>query len=51
MADNMTIPAAVKAADINLWKSATKALQLQSIRPDIAYWCMYKKQSRVARDN
>ncbi|KAK1779497.1 Vta1 like-domain-containing protein [Copromyces sp. CBS 386.78] len=41
MADNLAIPAAVKAADINLWKSATKALQLQSIRPDIAYWCEY----------
>ncbi|CCC07932.1 hypothetical protein SMACR_01495 [Sordaria macrospora] len=51
MADNMTIPAAVKAADINLWKSATKALQLQSIRPDIAYWCTYKKQNRIRAEN
>ncbi|KAJ4405173.1 hypothetical protein N0V85_004736 [Neurospora sp. IMI 360204] len=41
MADNITIPAALKAADINLWKCATKALQLQSVKPEIAYWCNY----------
>ncbi|KAL0475069.1 Vta1 like domain-containing protein [Neurospora intermedia] len=41
MTDNIPIPAAVKAADINLWKCATKALQLQSVKPEIAYWCNY----------
>lgn len=41
MADNIAIPAGVKAADINLWKCATKALQLQSVKPEIAYWCNY----------
>ncbi|KAM7188448.1 vacuolar protein sorting-associated protein vts1 [Naviculisporaceae sp. PSN 640] len=39
MAD--AIPAALKQADINLWKCATKATQLQTVKPIIAYWCEY----------
>ncbi|KAK3936091.1 vacuolar protein sorting-associated protein vts1 [Diplogelasinospora grovesii] len=39
MADE--IPAALKQADINIWKCATKAAQLQTMKPIIAYWCEY----------
>ncbi|KAM7216570.1 vacuolar protein sorting-associated protein vts1 [Rhypophila decipiens] len=39
MADS--IPAALKQADINIWKCATKAAQLQQVKPIIAYWCEY----------
>lgn len=35
------IPAAIKQADINLWKCAAKAVQLQNVKPIIAYWCEY----------
>ncbi|KAK0734652.1 Vta1 like-domain-containing protein [Lasiosphaeria miniovina] len=39
MADK--IPAALRQADINLWKCATKAGQLQLVKPIITYWCEY----------
>ncbi|KAK0670990.1 putative vacuolar protein sorting-associated protein [Cercophora samala] len=35
------IPAAIKQADVNLWKCAAKAVQLQNVKPIIAYWCEY----------
>lgn len=37
MADS--IPAALRQADITIWKCATKAAQLQNAKPIIAYWC------------
>jgi len=37
MADN--IPTALRQADITIWKCATKAAQLQTVKPIIAYWC------------
>ncbi|KAK3694452.1 Vta1 like-domain-containing protein [Podospora appendiculata] len=39
MADN--IPPSLRQADITIWKCATKAAQLQTIKPIIAYWCEY----------
>jgi vacuolar protein sorting-associated protein VTA1 len=39
MADS--IPAALRQADITIWKCATKAAQLQTVKPIIAYWCMH----------
>ncbi|KAH8905767.1 DUF605-domain-containing protein [Coniochaeta sp. PMI_546] len=39
MADD--IPAALRQADINIYKCATKAAQLQTARPIVAYWCEY----------
>lgn len=39
MADS--VPAALRAADINLWKCATKAAQLQTVKPIVSYWCEY----------
>ncbi|KAG7292807.1 hypothetical protein NEMBOFW57_002851 [Staphylotrichum longicolle] len=39
MAD--TVPAALRQADINIWKCATKAAQLQTVKPIMAYWCEY----------
>ncbi|KAK3362419.1 Vta1 like-domain-containing protein [Lasiosphaeria hispida] len=39
MAD--TIPPALKQADITIWKCATKAAQLQTVKPIVAYWCEY----------
>ncbi|KAL2255842.1 hypothetical protein VTK26DRAFT_2625 [Humicola hyalothermophila] len=39
MADS--IPAALRQADINIWKCATKAAQLQTVKPIMAYWCEY----------
>lgn len=39
MAD--TVPVALKQADINLYKAATRAAQLQTVKPIIAYWCTY----------
>lgn len=38
MAD--TVPAALRLADVNIWKCATKAAQLQTVKPIMAYWCM-----------
>lgn len=38
MADS--IPAALRAADVNIWKCASKAAQLQAVKPIMAYWCM-----------
>lgn len=37
MADQ--IPAALRQADINIYKCATKAVQLQTAKPIVAYWC------------
>ena len=37
MAD--TVPAALRQADVNIWKCATKAAQLQTAKPIMAYWC------------
>ncbi|KAK3989963.1 vacuolar protein sorting-associated protein vts1 [Cladorrhinum sp. PSN332] len=39
MADS--IPAALKQADVNLWKCAQKAAQLRTVKPIVAYWCEY----------
>lgn len=39
MADSL--PAALRQADITIWKCATKAAQLQTVKPIIAYWCEY----------
>ncbi|KAK3335887.1 Vta1 like-domain-containing protein [Cercophora scortea] len=39
MADN--IPPSLRQADITIWKCATKAAQLQTVKPIIAYWCEY----------
>ncbi|KAL2137311.1 hypothetical protein VTI74DRAFT_5042 [Chaetomium olivicolor] len=39
MAD--TVPAALRQADVNIWKCATKAAQLQTVKPIMAYWCEY----------
>ncbi|KAK0656961.1 Vta1 like-domain-containing protein [Cercophora newfieldiana] len=36
-----SIPAALRQADITIWKCATKAAQLQTVKPIIAYWCEY----------
>lgn len=38
MADE--IPQGLKQADINLYKTATRAAQLSTVKPIIAYWCM-----------
>lgn len=38
MADE--IPQALKQADINLYKTATRAAQLSNVKPIVAYWCM-----------
>lgn len=37
MADE--VPLALKQADISLYKTATRAAQLQTVKPIIAYWC------------
>jgi vacuolar protein sorting-associated protein VTA1 len=39
MAD--AVPPALRQADINIWKCATKATQLQAVKPIMAYWCEY----------
>lgn len=39
MADE--IPQALKQADINLYKTATRATQLSTVKPIVAYWCMH----------
>lgn len=38
MADE--IPQALKQADISLYKTATRAAQLSTVKPIVAYWCM-----------
>jgi hypothetical protein len=38
MADE--IPQGLKQADINLFKTATRASQLATVKPIVAYWCM-----------
>jgi vacuolar protein sorting-associated protein VTA1 len=37
MADD--IPAVLRQADVNIYKCATKAAQLQAVKPIVAYWC------------
>ncbi|KAK4098756.1 DUF605-domain-containing protein [Parathielavia hyrcaniae] len=39
MAD--AVPAALRQADANIWKCATKGAQLQKVKPIMAYWCEY----------
>ncbi|PSR83427.1 Vta1 like-domain-containing protein [Coniella lustricola] len=39
MADE--VPQSLKRADINLYKTATRGAQLQTVKPIIAYWCEY----------
>ncbi|KAH6619361.1 Vta1 like-domain-containing protein [Chaetomium sp. MPI-SDFR-AT-0129] len=39
MAD--AVPAALRLADVNIWKCATKATQLRSVKPIMVYWCEY----------
>ncbi|KAJ9132079.1 Vacuolar protein sorting-associated protein vts1 [Pleurostoma richardsiae] len=39
MADE--VPAALKQADVSLYKTATRGAQLQNIKPIMAYWCEY----------
>ncbi|SPQ18443.1 9aa4dbfc-c348-4341-8ade-b453861e1da3 [Thermothielavioides terrestris] len=39
MADS--VPAALRQADVNIWKCATKAAQLRTVKPIMAYWCDY----------
>ncbi|CAK7226853.1 hypothetical protein SEUCBS140593_006383 [Sporothrix eucalyptigena] len=34
-------PASLRAADANIYKTAMRAEQLQSVKPIIAYWCDY----------
>jgi len=46
MADE--VPLALKQADISLYKTATRAAQLQTVKPIIAYWCMSSTE-RVAQ--
>lgn len=38
MADE--IPQSLKQADVNLYKTATRANQLSTVKPIVAYWCM-----------
>ncbi len=47
MADD--IPAALRQADINIYKCATKAAQLQTARPIVAYWCSYNSYTDIFR--
>ncbi|KAK1763121.1 vacuolar protein sorting-associated protein vts1 [Phialemonium atrogriseum] len=39
MADD--IPAALRQADVTIFKCAAKAAQLQTVKPIVAYWCEY----------
>lgn len=39
MADE--VPQSLKRADLNLYKTATRGAQLQTVKPIIAYWCKY----------
>lgn len=39
MADE--VPQTLKQADINLYKTATRGAQLQSVKPIISYWCTF----------
>ncbi|KAL1843850.1 hypothetical protein VTJ49DRAFT_7201 [Mycothermus thermophilus] len=39
MADS--VPAALRQADVNIWKCATKGVQLRNVKPIMAYWCEY----------
>lgn len=48
MADE--VPQALKQADINLYKTATRAAQLQSVKPIIAYWCMFLVRGKADWD-
>ncbi|CAN8101565.1 unnamed protein product [Discula destructiva] len=49
MADE--VPLALKQADINLYKTATRAAQLQTVKPIIAYWCEYWVVNQILARN
>ncbi|KAK7703374.1 hypothetical protein SLS64_009043 [Diaporthe eres] len=49
MADE--IPQALKQADINLYKTATRATQLSTVKPIIAYWCEYWVVNQILARN
>lgn len=34
------VPASLRQADANIYKTAMRAEQLQSVKPIVAYWCM-----------
>lgn len=34
-------PASLRQADPNIYKTATRAAQLQSVKPIVAYWCRF----------
>jgi vacuolar protein sorting-associated protein VTA1 len=39
------VPAALRQADINIWKCATKGAQLRAVKPIMAYWCTSTRYS------
>ncbi|POS81014.1 hypothetical protein DHEL01_v200587 [Diaporthe helianthi] len=49
MADE--IPQGLKQADINLYKTATRASQLSTVKPIIAYWCEYWVVNQILARN
>lgn len=49
MADQ--VPQALKQADIILYKTATRAAQLQSVKPIVAYWCEYWVVNQILAKN
>ncbi|KUI70407.1 Vacuolar protein sorting-associated protein vts1 [Cytospora mali] len=49
MADQ--VPQALKQADIILYKTATRAAQLQSVKPIVAYWCEYFVVNQILAKN
>ncbi|ROW04794.1 hypothetical protein VMCG_04910 [Cytospora schulzeri] len=49
MADQ--VPQALKQADIILYKTATRAAQLQSVKPIISYWCEYWVVNQILARN
>jgi vacuolar protein sorting-associated protein VTA1 len=46
MADE--VPLALKQADVNISKTATRAAQLQTVKPIVSYWCMSGQESQEA---
>lgn len=49
MADQ--VPQTLKQADIILFKTATRAAQLQSVKPIVAYWCEYWVVNQILARN
>ncbi|KAJ0122067.1 hypothetical protein J7T55_002578 [Diaporthe amygdali] len=49
MADE--IPQGLKQADINLYKTATRATQLSNVKPIVAYWCEYYVVNQILARN